>query len=109
MPNEQPKEVTNGELLKFIQENVPTKTELANIQKTLDEHTATLNSHTVSLDGITNDLKTVKQELTFDRKRISRLESHTKKLLGKKLDKANADFEEEYKGEQARAEQEAAG
>jgi len=109
MSNEQPKDVSNGELLKFIQENVPTKTELANVQKALDENTTTLNSHTASLDGITKNVNTVTQELVFDRKRISRVEFQAKKLLGKKLDKTNVEFEEQYKGDVARAKQEAAG
>jgi hypothetical protein len=41
--------------------------------------------------------------------RISRVEFHTKTLLGKKLDATNAAFDEEYKGDKARAKQEAAG
>ena len=117
MTNNQNNDVSNRELLSFLKENVATKDDLKNnldgIRNDLSESEKrikqTLDAHTQSLDGISKDVQDIKREIVFDRKRISRVEFRTEKLLGKKLTTTDADFEEKYRGEQQLNKQETGG
>jgi peptidoglycan hydrolase CwlO-like protein len=82
-----------------IKDNMATKTELAQAKADL----------TSEIEELATGVKKLTDELPFNRKRISRVEFHTKTLLGKKLDKTNAAFEEQYRGEDRMRQQEAGG
>lgn len=58
----------------------------AGIKKALDEHGE-------QLEGIASQLKKVTDDKPFTDERISRVEFRTKKVLGKKLSRVDAEFE----------------
>ncbi len=56
-----------------------------------------LNSNVEKLATRVN--KFLDEDYVFNLKRISRVEYRTKKVLGEKVDKVDAEFEEQYQGE----------
>ena len=84
------KAVSNYELLEFIKENVAMKSDM---DQQFEDMTDILDNHT-------QQLLEIKQEIVFDRKRISRVEYRTERLLGEALPAVDGAFEDKYRGDQ---------
>jgi len=125
------KDISNSELLEFIKENVAMKSEMATKEDltslaTKEDLTSLATKEELKkyiskkdladsenrvIDVIEKLSTRVKRVLDEDypaqKKRISRVEFRTEKLLGKKLKITDADFEDKYRGEQKFAQKEA--
>jgi hypothetical protein len=85
------------ELATLINDGFNGHTELVN-QK-FDSLKMILDDHTKTLDNLTKDIADLKADKASRHKTIKRLEYRTEKILGKKLEKVDAQFEDQYQGE----------
>ncbi len=108
MPKE--KDISNSELLEFIKDTVATKEDLKELATKEDVKKDIAESEKRVIDVIEKLSTKVKRVLDEDypaqKKRISRVEFRTEKLLGNKLTTTDTDFEEKYRGEQRLTKQE---
>ncbi len=102
--------------LNSIEQNMVTKSDIADMvtKSDIKEYVSKKNlaeSEKRVIDVIeklsTRVKRVLDEDYPFQKKRISRVEFRTKRLLGKKLAKTDADFEEEYPGEETLTRQEA--